>query len=370
MMVVRDGQGQDVQTSLGATGGVVQPDKAVAAVGTANRRVVAVGSTNGDPAVWTSADGRAWQRGRTPARDGRQRLTSVTAGNAGWLAVGLDGTAPRHPLVLTSQDGSSWQATDGTGVFKPGGRVALTTYAATMGPAGYVIVGEDGFSAAAWFSADLKSWQRGTGPDKNALVGTGTTGRWMRDAVGGPFGYVAVGGLNDPSAGGRPSRPAVWVSSDGRKWTLQQLPLPGGTIGGWFDHVSAKGSQLVATGTATEPTGSRAFAFSSADGGRTWQQAPLPGGDATNATVTSATATPRGFVIAGTTGEPGSADVVLWTSADGRTWTSVRPAGTGLSGTGDQRLTGLTAVGTDLVGVGVTADHTGQQPTLWRRPLP
>jgi hypothetical protein len=368
MMIVRDGQGQDVRAPLGSAG-AVRPDQAVQAVETANRLVMAVGSTNGDPAVWSSSDGRSWQRAQTIARSGTQRLTAVAAGTAGWLAVGYDGTAPRHPLVLTSRDGSSWQAADQAGTFKPGGHAALTTYAATMGPAGYVIVGEDGFSAAAWFSSDLKSWERGTAPDKKALNGTGATGRWMRDVAGGPTGYVAVGGLNDPTAhGAKPSRPAVWTSTDGRRWALRQLPLPGGSIGAWFDHVAAKGSMIVATGTATAPSSTRAFAFFSADGGRSWQQVSLPGGDGTNATVTAASTTSSGFAIAGTTGNPGSADVVVWTSADGRTWTSERPRGTGLSGKGDQKLTGLTTVGTDLLGVGVTADHAGQEPTLWRRP--
>jgi hypothetical protein len=369
MMIVRDGQGQDVRTSP-ASAGAVQPDQAVEAVRAANRLVVAVGSANGDPAVWASADGNSWRRAQTIARSGTQRLTAVTAGDAGWLAVGYDGTAPRHPLVLTSQDASSWQAADQSGIFRASGHAALTTYAATMGPAGYVIVGEDGYSAAAWFSSDLKSWERGTAPDEKALKGTGTAGRWMRDVAGGPSGYVAVGGLNDPSVrGAKPSRPAVWTSVDGRRWRLQQLPLPGGSLGAWFDHVAAKGPAVVASGTATGPSGTRAFAFSSADGGRTWQQVSLPGGDGTDASVTATAATSSGFVITGTTGNPGSADVTVWRSADGRTWTSQRPQGTGLSGKGEQRLTGLTTVGTDLLGVGTTADHTGQQPTLWRRPL-
>jgi hypothetical protein len=368
MMVVRDGQGQDVRAPLGSAG-AVQPDQAVEAVGTANRLIVAVGSSNGDPAVWHSADGRSWQRAQTTTRAGMQRLTSVTGGLAGWLAVGQDGTAPRHPLVLTSRDGSSWQRTDGAAVFRAKGDSALTTYAAAMGPAGYVVVGEDGFSAASWFSPDLKSWERGTAPDRKALKGTDTTGRWMHDVAGGPSGYVAVGGLNDPTAhGAKPSRPAVWTSADGRRWTLRQLPLPGGSVGAWFDHVSAKGSVVVASGTASVPSGSRAFAFLSVDGGRSWQQVSLPTGDDTSAAVDTSSSTPKGFVIAGTTGQPGSADVVMWTSADGRTWTASRPRGTGLSGRGDQKLTGLTAVGTDLLGVGVTADHTGRQPTLWHRP--
>ncbi|MCO5985779.1 hypothetical protein NE235_06620 [Actinoallomurus spadix] len=368
MMVVRDTQGQDVQVP--AIAGGTQPDRTVNAIAPANGHLVAVGSTNGDAAEWLSADGRTWQRARTVSREGRQRLTAVASGNAGLLAVGFDGTAPRRPLVLTSRDGTNWQSADGAGVFKPSGKAALTTSAAAMGPAGYVVVGEDGFSAVTWFSADLKSWQRGKAPEKKALEGTRNTGRWMRDVAAGPFGYVAVGGLNDPGThSDRPGRPAAWTSADGRTWTLRQLPLPAGTVEAWFDHVAAKGSVLVATGTATAPSGPQAFAFLSADGGRTWQQTPLT--DATtNTAVTATAATPRGFVIAGTAGRPGATDVMLWSSGDGRTWTSARPKGTGLSGKGDQKLNGLTAVGSDLLGLGATSDHTGGQPTLWRRPLP
>ncbi len=371
MVVVRDAQGQDVTSAAASVAALAQADKSVDAVAAAAGRLVAAGSANGDAAVWTSADGRTWRRSPAIVRDGRQRLTSVAAGNAGWLAVGFDGTAPRRPLVLISQDGGTWQAADGASVFQPSGGAAPTTRAAAMGPAGYVIVGEDGYSAVTWFSADLRSWQRGTSPEKKTLAGTAIAGRWMRDVAGGPFGYVAVGGLNDPTVrGDRHGRPAVWTSADGRRWTLQQLPLPAGSVEAWFDHVAAKGSALVATGTATTPSGTQAFAFISADGGRSWQPAPLTAGGSANTAVTAMTATARGFVVAGTSGRPGSSDVMLWSSGDGRTWTPSRPEGTGLSGKGAQQLNGLTAFGADLLAVGVTSDHTGDQPTLWRRALP
>lgn len=370
MIVARDAQGQDVTSAAASVAALARPDKSVQAVAAAGR-LVAVGSANGDAAVWSSADGRAWRRSPTLVRDGRQRLTAVTAGNAGWLAVGFDGTAPRRPLVLTSPDGGTWQAVDGADVFKPSGGAALTTRAAAMGPAGYVVVGEDGYSAAAWFSADLKSWQRGTSPEKKTLRGSAIAARWMRDVAGGPFGYVAVGGLNDPTGrGDGHGRPAVWTSADGRRWTLQQLPLPAGSVQAWFDHIAAKGSALVAAGTASTPSGTRAFAFVSGDGGRSWQPAPLAAGGPANTAVTAVTRTPRGFVVAGTAGRSGASDVMLWSSGDGHAWRTSRPEGTGLSGKGAQQLNGLTAIGADLLGVGVTSDHTGEQPTLWRRPLP
>jgi hypothetical protein len=150
---------------------------------------------------------------------------------------------------------------------------------------------------------------------------------------------------------------------------MRRVPLPSGATQGTFDAIVAKGGVLVASGTAKSSSSSFAFAFTSADGGQTWQEAKLPGTTQT-ALGTPATATPKGFVIAGISGDWGSTSVVIWTSADGRTWRLERPAGNGLSGRGDHWLTSLTAVGGDLLATGVAADHRGEQPTLWRRPLP
>ena len=73
---------------------------------------------------------------------------------------------------------------------------------------------------------------------------------------------------------------------------------------------------------------------------------------------------------AGLYGAPGNLDVVLSTSPDGSTWTAREPRGTGLSGTGIQEITGLAASGGTLTGVGFTATHDGEQPTLWQVPVP
>ncbi|MFB9837495.1 hypothetical protein, partial [Actinoallomurus acaciae] len=82
--------------------------------------------------------------------------------------------------------------------------------------------------------------------------------------------------------------------------------------------------------------------------------------------VTAATATPGGFVLAGTAGS----DVVTWSSADGRTWRATRPHGLGLDGPGVQELDGLTVVGANLLAVGFTGDYRTDRPTLWRTPMP
>ncbi len=81
--------------------------------------------------------------------------------------------------------------------------------------------------------------------------------------------------------------------------------------------------------------------------------------------MSAVTATPRGFVAAGTTGER---DAALWASPDGLAWHRV--AARGLDGPGEQRVTALAVLGGDLVAVGTSADHRGETPLLWRAPLP
>lgn len=369
VLAVRDTLGQEIPVDLARVAGAVTPDRTVTSVAAGRAAAVAVGSTNGDAAVWTSSDGDRWTRGRDTgqalARPGKQRLLSVAPGGAGWLAVGTDGN---RPLVVTSADGAAWRA-DAGGAFAPGKDGHAATYSAAAGPSGYVVVGESGYSAGTWYSPDLKTWKRGGGAD---LAGTKAANRWMRGVVAGPSGYVAVGGLSDPAVKNAPrGRPAVWTSPDGATWTMKPLTPPSGAQEGWFDKVAVKGNLLVASGTATTNSGRSAFAYTSADGGGTWQEVQLPSvGQAGDTVLTALTATPKGFVLAGTVGASGRSDVVLWTSADGRSWTARTPQGTGLSGRGDQWLTGMTALGGDLVAVGVTADHRGEQPTLWQRPLP
>ncbi|HEY0541157.1 MAG TPA: hypothetical protein VGD53_22500, partial [Actinoallomurus sp.] len=312
---------------------------------------------------------RAQAEGDAFARPGPQRLVGLTSGRAGWLAVGFDGPAPRRPLILTSADGMRWSATARANVFKSADQV--DTAAATSGPTGYVIVGDDGPSAAVWHSADLKTWDRGEGTTKDAMDGSPGAGRWMHSVVSGPFGYVAVGGLNDPSVQNAPTgRPAVWTSADGEKWALQQLPLPPKTIEATFHQVAIEQNVLTAAGTAKTSSGTVVFAFTSADGGKTWKPAGLPSAGPGDSAVTAVAATPKGFVIAGTHKNGADADTALWTSPNGISWHVETPSGTGLSGRGDQWLTGLTAVSGDLVGIGITRNLTGEQPTLWRRPLP
>ncbi len=171
------GPGSIRSVSLAAIPGAVQPELAVNAVAAQGSAQVTVGSANGFPAAWVSADGgRTWHRGAgtTPAvltRPGLEQLTSVTHGGAGWLAVGdVTGAAPVHPVVIGSADGSLWSAADGEAAFAGSG---LVSEQAAAGPGGYVIVGSRlltqtaGYRmvssrtiAAAWWSARLAAFGR------------------------------------------------------------------------------------------------------------------------------------------------------------------------------------------------------------------
>jgi hypothetical protein len=125
--------------------GAVEPQVAVNNIAAQDSTQVAVGSANGYPAAWISGNGgSSWTRavGALPAvfgRPGSQRLTSVTHGPMGWLAVGdVTASAPEHPVVVVSADGTGWQAADGERVF---GASGLFTEQAAANTRGYVVVG-------------------------------------------------------------------------------------------------------------------------------------------------------------------------------------------------------------------------------------
>ncbi|GGV20051.1 hypothetical protein GCM10010182_47330 [Actinomadura cremea] len=366
MLAVWDANGQQVPIDLAKVPGAIRPDHAVQAVAGSGALAVAVGSGSGDAAVWTSADGASWKSaqglGAAFTRPGPQRLLDVTTGDSGWVAVGYDQTAPKRALVVTSQDGATWQAADSAAPFSPDGDGAPATSAVAAGSAGYVVVGTHGFSAASWSSTDLKNWEKGAGADGNALKGTSDAFKWMLDVAAPTSGYVAAGGHRDAQG----NHPAVWSSADGKQWTLKSLPVPSGVSEAHLTHVAAKGDTLVAAGIAATQEGLVWIGYTSADGGKTWKDLPAPGGDQ-KITVTALTATPDGFAGSATSAESGSADVVSLTSKDGTSWEVAKPGGTGLGGDGDQAITGLAPFKEKVLGVGQSADASGGQPVLWER---
>ncbi|MBD2891934.1 hypothetical protein amrb99_08420 [Actinomadura sp. RB99] len=313
-------QGDDAYLSganLAAVPGAVHTELAIRSLAAGPGRAVAVGSTNGGAAVWSSPDGRGWTRGRVPAAAGR--LSDVAFGGQGWLAVGrADGARP-GALAMTSKDGTVWARAT-----VPAGPLA----AVASGSAGYVAVG----GGAVWRSPDLRTWKRAAVAGGN-LVDVASTGS----------GYVAVGG--------RGGKPAVWTSPDGAKWTPTAAVPPGG---GPLTQVAARGNALVAAGAG-------ASLMVSPDAGRTWARRTPPGARQ----ATAVTATPKGFVAAVTTAPGGAA---VFGSPDGSAWARV-PA-RGLGGRAERRLTAMTPAGAAVLATGTGVRDGAETPLLWRAPVP
>ena len=362
-----DNAGRLTPVNVAAIPGAVQPEVAVNGIAADGSAQVAAGSANGFPATWFSADaGTTWSRGTGAAatvlnRPGLQELSGVMHGNAGWVAVGgVQSAAAQHPVVITSADGRTWQAADTAPVF---GSAGVFTVAAAAGQDGYVIVGRQTVAgrtiAAAWWSAGLSGWQRGTDGTPGALDGAGPS-RQMLAAAALRDGFLAVG-----SAG---NRPAAWISPAGRTWRAVTLGLPGNAVRAQLRQVTVNGRRIVAVGMSATAGGQTApFTALSVNGGATWTESLLPSAGAT--AVSAVAATGSGFTATGTVGPAGHQDVVIWTATDGLNWTPASPSVAGLSGQGVQEITALTVSGRTLTGVGFAASPASETPTIWRSPI-
>jgi hypothetical protein len=348
--------------------GAIAPELAVNSVAADGASQVVVGSANGFPAIWASADsGTSWNRagGVTPAvlnRPGVQALGGVVHGNAGWLAVGgVRAAAAPHPIVVTSKNGMTWQAADRERTFETRN---ADTLAAAAGAGGYVIVGRQANAghtiAAAWFARGLTGWRRAGDAVAGALDGAGD--RQMLAVSSGPAGFVAAGAVG--------IRPAVWLSRTGQTWSLTELPLPANAVVAGLQHVAINGPRVVAVGTERTAAGTLAPFFAvSQDDGNTWTEGTLPATDGP-ATVTAIAAVTGGFTALGRFGtDQGNQDIVVWMSTNGATWSTSTPTGRGLSGTGVQTITGLTVSGSTLIGVGFSASPVAENPIIWQSPI-
>jgi hypothetical protein len=321
---------------------------AINSLAAANGLRLAVGTANGHPAIWRQGSGSSWSLTDTAAsgplagRPGDQTLIALADGPDGWLAVGdVVSGAQQHPVVVTSADGQTWQAVDGSPAFSGTG---LYTYGAAAGRADYVIVGEQAtgkaVAAAAWWSAGTGTWNRGDVDSGGEMFAVTVT----------PDKFIA--------AGANGSRPAVWTSQDGQQWTVKNLPLPASTTKAALRQVADQGQLVVATGNAETSSGTTAFAEVSSDDGTTWHEVSLPAPDPRSA-VTALTAAGGGFVAAGRSGQ-----AVVWTSADGMGWSSARtvpaPAGGQV-----QVISSLISTGTTTTGIGVATLKSTTSPVQY-----
>lgn len=358
------------------------------AIGASAGTEVAAGAANGGPALWVSADGGGdWTRAALggPAslrRAGSGVLAGVAHGRAGWVAVGTTLTTAGGPLVVSSPDARTWTATGGIAGLPAGSAVAA---AVASGPAGYVVVGHQSAGrggatvAAAWYAPGLSGW-RSAPVTGAAVTGQGrqaaSAGQLMTAVTATAGGFTAVG-----SAG---TSAAAWVSADGRSWRPVAVAEPAGMARAAFEYVAANGASLVAAGTEFTASGaSSPFAEVSADAGATWTEVQLPmpaTGQETGTTVTALTAAADGFTATGTYLTKAGPEVVVWTLPPGTPitagggWSAITPSMTPqksgqTDANAENAVTALTADGATLTGVGFTIGPKVSGPTLWQSPI-
>jgi len=270
----------------------------VAATGS---RMVAVGNDErGLALLMTSVDGRRWQR--LPFTDKAARFTAVAANHgifaiAGWRLV----SGHARPAVWTSRTGTAWRRVGGTA------SVPIGAFA-DIAPDG------DHFSAIA-----LEGTVRGLA----TAVWSGGRGGWHSVAVLGP------GEAREICVG---HNGATAVAIRGQGPTEQVVTWHRPSRGPWSrdEELVANGSD--ATHCADGPAGTVLATTNNGDGSTamwlrdprqgTWHSATLAN-TAPQTVVYDVLWDGRVFLAVGTSGSRGQADLGIWRSTDGATWSSV-----------------------------------------------
>jgi len=198
-------------------------DQLISRVAVGERGFVAVGSERvlgeWSAAAWVSADGKKWTQAPTDDADlggsGRQEMRGVAIADDQIVAVGSDeSSGTLDAAVWVSRNGLQWKRLrQNEEAFGRDGEQVMTSVVA--GEDGFVAVGWDTIlgskDAAAWTSSDGTIWKRSS-VDEEVLGGRGKQVIFGLDRLG--DGLVAVG--LDTSGGGGDA--AVWTSRDGERW--------------------------------------------------------------------------------------------------------------------------------------------------------
>lgn len=212
------------------------------------------------PAAWTSGDGTSWTSLPIAADSfyGKQNvLYSVGCRDGVAAVVGAKvGGAHGYPRVSTWRQRGDGTLVEVAASFETyGGPKAVNVSRLAGGPAGWLIVGNRSSGAAAWVSPDAADFVLVEAAPELASDTRGVS--WAFDAVAGPGGWLAVGGVLPR---GRIDRdPAAWTSADGRSWRRTTLP-------GTSDYEELQ--RVVMAGDTAVAVGLRGRAFG------TWRQAP------------------------------------------------------------------------------------------------
>lgn len=271
------------------------------------------------PAVWRSTDGTTWEALPVTATTywGRRAvLLDVACSGDEVVAVGArSGGAHAYPRVTTYFE-KGGGLDDQRGLFNLYGGATATNVGPITGAApGWLITGNRTSGPAVWHSTDGRDFTIEEGVP--GLADEDGFGSLAQDATWDGERWVVVGGGN--AVGTADRDPLTWVSPDARTWERREVP---GTDG--FDDLE----RVVTTDDGLVALGLRGRRFGAWLRDEDWEMAPAFG-----SLPDDARAAP--FVATLVTGERGlwattsdGASYGLWHSDDGEEWASVPLPGT------------------------------------------
>lgn len=236
------------------------------------------GSFDGEPAVWTSTDGRHWD----VAASGGSLPALVEWTPNGWVGVrNTTGEGPgglivdAGPQFFASEDGLTWSPVTDPGGLGPGrvedlavddvGTVVAVGYHEISTTEGLL----ESSTPLAWRTVDGHTWE--PAPVQPAFAFGGASGGLYMQAISRTSDvWMALGRADDVEDG-----VGAWTSSDGLSWTRQpEGSAPDGETAE-ADYVTVNllfntDPGLVATGTVPGESGSETAVWLSADGS-TWE---------------------------------------------------------------------------------------------------
>lgn len=293
---------------------------------------------NGHNVVYQSTDGKRFKRVGDLGAAKDRTIRGIVPSTGGVVVAGSTFGEDEDPYVGTASSSGHVATIDLAkvpGAAHPDRAVSDVRFARGR----YVAVGSANGDAAAWTSADGKSWKPATADD-GVFARSGS--QRLKSVAQGGAGWLAVGRAGD-------SRPLVATSADGAKWAAADgdKAFDGSNIGA--NAAAAGPAGYVVVGSS----GDNAAAWSSKDL-KSWSAGEGDGLSApkgATATMNDVAAGSFGYVGVGSIDGDAGSEPSAWISTDGVKWTHVEmdlP-----QSAGSAQLTRVALNGNRLVAAGV-----------------
>lgn len=267
------------------------------------------------PVVVVSADGHTWQAADGESAFAAPGLFTeqAAAGPGGYVIVGYQRTSPAGGKQRTiaaawwSAGLAGWRrAGDAAAGALDGAGPGRQMLAVTAGPAGFVAVGWHGDRPSAWTSPDGRSWKQADLP-----LPAGTARAVLQQVASSGRTVVAVGAGYTRT--GRPVPFAARSADRGATWTESALPAPAPLTS--VTALAAAGGAFTATGTYGRTPGHQDVVVWTSPDGAAWKAA-TPGGQGLAGpgiqVITSLAASANTLTGVGFTASPAGEEPVFW----------------------------------------------------------